>query len=327
MEKKFALLIQILAIATWIDIYLEECFDGFYKDGDYWKPCSASCKTWSNASVWDSWQDHMFLNSSTQLWEYCPYGEYYDSTVESWRSWNGFWNNGWKYQDFCIEWPSDQALDLETVTWVSDWSSNTKKIESSQLNLPAVWRNYEYYVDPYSTQILELGTREFPYRSMRAVTSEIVNFHCHTPVDIKIYTKEAFMEEATVYYVNMSSVSISNHPDYVALGKNAMIIPTVVPQVGISEQSRFHLLNNTNLSISDVTSSADFSDIEKEIFASEFITVQLSRTSLTMENLDFYSESPTANDNQFFMYATYLHEKGITASKFWYLITFFSSSS
>ena len=166
---------------------------------------------------------------------------------------------------------------------------------------------------------------------MRSVTTEIVNFHSHSNADIVIYTKDAYIEDGSAYYINISSITISSHPDYLAISKNAIIIPTSITQNAITNQARFHLLKNTDLLINETIAAGDFSDIENEIFITDEITIKLSRTSLSLQNLDFYREEDTVKSNLKFIVGLYLHDKGIIMSKstqkFQTIIIYFQNSN
>ena len=89
-------------IATAFEVYKEGWWDGYYADGEVWRPCHTSWKTCSNVYPWNTWEDHMFMNTTTGLWERWPYGEYFDLTSQTWRSWSGSWNEAWKYQITCF---------------------------------------------------------------------------------------------------------------------------------------------------------------------------------------------------------------------------------
>ena len=218
----------ILAVLTYLFIsFAQAWIDGYHQDGDYWRPWHYSWKTCSNSTVWETCEKSQFLStepSTNGLWVSWDYGEYYDTTVEEWRLWNGSCNDNWRYQSNCLECPPDEILDLNTFTWVPSWGSETKFIESDQLNLPSIWRGYDYYVDPFSEEVVELGTKAFPYKSLRPVISEIINFFSHSEANINIYTKDIYVEDDTAFFLNISSVSLYSHPDYTLMNKRARIV-------------------------------------------------------------------------------------------------------
>ena len=72
--------------------------------------------------------------------------------------------------------------------------------------------------------MIEFGTREYPYKSLRPVISEIVNFFSHSEAKINIYIKDIYVEDDTAFFINMTSVSFYSHPDYIAIGKRATLV-------------------------------------------------------------------------------------------------------
>jgi len=72
--------------------------------------------------------------------------------------------------------------------------------------------------------VVELGTREYPYKSIKPVISEITNFFSHSEASINIYTKDIYVEDDTTFFINISSISFYSHPDYSQMNKRATIV-------------------------------------------------------------------------------------------------------
>jgi len=81
-------------------------------------------------------------------------------------------------------------------------------ISSDQAHISEYCRSLEYYVDPFSEEILELGTYEYPYRTMSAIISELVNFHSNSNRNISIFIKDVYVEDQTMHIINITSVRI-----------------------------------------------------------------------------------------------------------------------
>jgi hypothetical protein len=60
-------------------------------------------------------------------------------------------------------------------------------IESDKIHGLRICRKFEYFVDPLSEKIVELGTRSYPYKSINLVLYELFNFM--TEVDSTIAIK------------------------------------------------------------------------------------------------------------------------------------------
>jgi len=150
---------------------------------------------------------------------------------------------------------------------------------------------------------------------MKAVTSEIFNHVSHNDVNVTIYTKDVYIQDKTLNFVNMSSVMITSHPDLSEDNKQATIIATEFEQFGISQKARFHVLTNTNFLFNDIINSREFTESEKGVIASEKDNYIL-RTGITLENVNIYREEIDYNKEFVFIYALYLQTKTASFSKF-----------
>ena len=106
------------------------------------------------------------------------------------------------------------VYDLELMSWVSSWDSSKMKISSSQYSFPSVCRLPQFYIDPLSSEIIEFGTIKFPYKSMRAASSDILNNFSNKDVNITIYLKEntdVYVSDYTNYFLNITSIKIASY--------------------------------------------------------------------------------------------------------------------
>ena len=153
---------------------------------------------------------------------------------------------------------------------------------------------------------------------MKAVTSEIFNHVSHNDVNVTIYTKDVYIQDKTLNFVNMSSVMITSHPDLSEDNKQATIIATEFEQFGVGQKARFHVLTNTDFLTNDIIYSQDFTDYEKESITSEKDNYFL-RTGMVLDNLNIYREEIDYNKKIIFINAIYLQEKTAVLSMFHYL--------
>jgi hypothetical protein len=224
--------------------------NGFYSIGTAWMTWDSSCKTCSDGGSWDTWEDFMMLDVSTNLCKSCLDGEYLDSTVNYWRSWVGSWQAKWGYRLDCFECPADQIFHLETLQCVTEWNSPNVLLEGTQYALPKIWRTLSYYVDPDSEEFIELGTKKYPFRTFKSVSSEILNNLSNSNVQIMLYLKEerkVYIEDDTTFFINMTSISIASYSDASETPGKATLVPTTIEQIGIGKRALFHILQHTDL--------------------------------------------------------------------------------
>ena len=94
-----------------------------------------------------------------------------------------------------FECPTPQIFNLETLSWVASWNIDEILIDSVNIHGLKVCRKLVYYVNPHSEQILELGTRNFPYKSINMVMLEIFDFISGTNNEVTVRLSSAAEHE------------------------------------------------------------------------------------------------------------------------------------
>lgn len=147
----------------------------------------SSWLTWNpKTGLWNSWTDYMFMDLTTSLCQFCPEEEYFNPTTLTCNckifkfsfilAWESSWTGGWMYRLQWFQWSSSQIFSLQTFSWVQNCEIDEILIDSDKIHGLKVWRKLIYFVNSHSEEILELGTREFPYKSINMVIHELFNF-------------------------------------------------------------------------------------------------------------------------------------------------------
>ncbi|CAI2372838.1 unnamed protein product [Moneuplotes crassus] len=300
----------------------DKCFEGYFKNGEFCEPCDSSCKQCNRSDQCTKCEDYMYLNQTTLLCESCPQGYYYDIVTEICRDCSGSCNGACKIQQSCLDCPEGAVLELDNLQCVDPYHYMDDKpfskgaiLQSPELNLSPVIRNFkeeytiEYYIDIYSEQPLELGTLEYPYRSFKAVSYEILTFYSHTNISVVIYTKDAYIKDDTNIYVNMTSVTVLPHPQWKSVLSPPMLIPTQVPQTELPSKTLFHLLRSTKLPIKTTISAGELSEYEVALLEIGKITILPIQTSFTMKDINIYREEKTPDLSFYLIYCGNLNSK------------------
>ena len=181
---------------------------------------SGSCQKWMD--IWVDWVDgtswtacpnNMYLDSSNQ-WKLWENGEYYDSTSQIWRSCNGNCKNLWAYQSFCFDCPSGQNFHLKKMTWIESWDSSSIPITDAQFWGKSIWREFNYYINPNSQEIIELGTQAYPFKNIGLAFVEILNYHSHSNRTINVYLLENtdnYLLWKSNFVINMTLVVVQSY--------------------------------------------------------------------------------------------------------------------
>ena len=84
-------------------------------------------------------------------------------------------------------------------------------INDTQFDNRPFCRDFEYYVNPDSNSIIELGTINHPYKQITYAMIEILNYHSHTLRNITVYLMEYTRNELaieTAKIINITNINI-----------------------------------------------------------------------------------------------------------------------
>ena len=194
-----------------------------------------------------------------------------------------------------MQWNSTQVLDLTSYTCVNSWNTSTSVlISDSQFGISSFWRSFDYYVDPSSTSVVELGTKLFPYKSLALVFVELLNFHSNNARTINIYLKEnteSYVDLGFNYIINMTSVNISPYSSTSSSPSKATIVggeQNSPSQSNITAYfnngTTFNILKSTQLRKSQQISS-NFSSTEINYLEQSAQVFTIHRTNFSINNI------------------------------------------
>lgn len=253
----------------------------------------------------------MVLDGPTGLCQHCPSGEYYDHIGEQCRACTSTCTSGCMFEPTCFDCPPGEIFDIDSMACTGACPTGSIEISSSQISFNSVCKTFDIYVDPFSVQEIELGTLQYPYRTFRAAASEILNYYSHSEHEVSIFMKDGYIEMDTFYFINLTSVKIAAHPDYELIGKRAQIVFTSQTQPGISEKAKVHLLTNADIDPSAIIAAGSFSSTELSLLERQKFGFMLSRTSINIENIDFYGM-----ELSYLVIPLYLQEKELRLGKY-----------
>ena len=194
----------------------------------------------------------MFLNKTTFLWEFWLDGMFYSTPVQRWDSCGDSWNDKWAYRNKWFECSSGSYYDLDASAWVQTWRSEFQiTIVNNQFGDKPICRGFNYYVDSGSTQTIELGTINYPYKSIELVFVELLNYHAHSNRTINVYMKENTVNELLLsknYIINITSVNFKAYSSSsTSVPAKAVLIMKDEDVTMMSGQTQFSIIKNTEL--------------------------------------------------------------------------------
>ncbi|CAI2360922.1 unnamed protein product [Moneuplotes crassus] len=231
----------------------------------------------------------MFINTDSGLCMNCDEGQYFDRVSMSCQLCGSSCAYDCIHQPSCFNCPEDQFLDLETLSCVDICDTKKISVKSEHLNLNKVCKNPSIFIDHFSSEVLELGTRAYPYRTMKSASAEVINQYSNTSIEISIYTKDTYVETDTFYAYNMSSVKILSHPDYQTIHKRALLCLTSEVQEGISKKARYHLLKSTDAPSQSKRSLQGYHYLDGEFVYGKKVGFTITSTNFEMNGVDLWN--------------------------------------
>ena len=222
------------------------------------------------------------------------------------------------YQSSCIQCPSDQYLDLDTLQCVNQCDDASQiLINDEQVGNWSVCRSFEYYVNPDSSSVVELGTREHPYKSLGYVFVELLNYHSHSNRNITVNIMEGttnYLMIGNNYIVNITQVTIQPYSD------NMLTEPGKASIVGLDNGvleftagTSYNLLQSLELKVTEmIYDNNQITESEKTTLIVEKILVTVQRSNFTMHNMNLYSNYSDVYDDNYFIWGLYIQNRLIS---------------
>ena len=192
-------------------------------------------------------------------------------------------------------------------------------LNDDQFAVTNVCRSLDLYVDPESSELMELGTKQYPYRHFRAASSEILNHYSFTDANIKIYLKEGtrvYVEIDKTYFLSMGMINITSYSDSNDYPGKPLIVLTSIPQPKTSGQAVFHLLKNTDIITSDKITLDNYESGTIMKIGIGRVYFKVVSTNFTMWNVNLYSEHIDYLSDSRGVYPIMMQNRNIVLSKF-----------
>lgn len=148
----------------------------------------------------------------------------------------------------------------------SDCGSDAISITDEQLWDKPICRDFNYYVDPSSSEIIELGTKAYPYKSIGLPFVEILNYHSHSDRTIHVYLKENEdhqMLSETTYIINITQVTVESYSE--TDSSTSIYANLIMRNSGVTffnSRTVFNILKHSTLRLSSIVRTSEISVAE-----------------------------------------------------------------
>ena len=202
------------------------------------------------------------------------------------------------------------------MTWIPTCNSDEVYIKDPQLRDYELWRGMDYYVDPTSVKVLELGTQLYPFKNIALVFIEILNFHSHSDRNINIYLKENtthYMTQTRNYIVNITQVNFDSYSDVLEEPGRAQIYGIDYDFPIFSPETVTNIIVDDTLNLEENLNIPGLTENEQNQREAKDSVIYLIRSNLKMNNINVYRNPDTdVNKPTLFIKPLYLQDKSVT---------------
>ena len=202
------------------------------------------------------------------------------------------------------------------MSWIPDWPDDQVYIHDPQLNNYHIWRSLQYYVDPTSSEILELGTQLYPFKNIALAFLEILNFHSHSERSVQIYLKEGathYLSQTQNYIVNMTEVAIDSYTNNIGDPQRAILYAVDYEVPVFSPDTVMNIVSDGTLNKDSMINKSEFTEIERNQVTSTDSNIYLIRSNLKINRVNVFRNIETdINKPTIFIKPLYLQEKTVT---------------
>ena len=256
----------------------------------------------------------MYLSLTTNLCETCAAGQYFDATVNTWRSWDGSCLKGCSYQKNWFMCPTDLYYDLESKACVNSCGANTISVNRHRYQGVPIWKSTNIYVDPTSSSIIELGTKSDPYKNLVLAFLDALNIFSHQNVTLNIYVKENTILPVTIgsmYIINTPKVNIVTYTDSGTNPRQSTIVFLDTSVALMSKRTLFNILSSANVTPTSAISNSTLTASEQSSLQTKNIGFMINRWDFYMSNFKIITNFTSDATSFTLMKAVYLQTKTI----------------
>jgi hypothetical protein len=162
-------------------------------------------------------------------------------------------------------------------------------IDDANSNVARACRSYEYYVDPLSEEVVELGTKLYPFKSPSLPFIEIFNYFSHKQVNVTIYladnTLHKLKHEGNLV-LDMDTIIIKPYSPTGAtnVGRPNILIKGNINSI-FSELTKFNIIKSDTLNSQLFELSDNVSDGDRQaLISNDGWTLVIIKTNFSLYN-------------------------------------------
>jgi hypothetical protein len=197
----------------------------------------------------------------------------------------------------------------------SEWNSQKRPLGGSQVHDLVFCRTLNYYVDSSSTELIELGTKKYPFKNLMLPFIEILNFHSNSQADINIYAKERSEFEVLldhIYLIKINKVTIKSYSDVADTPANVEILLKDENVEFYTPKTAFNIFKDSSFDLSSQLSNSNLTTLEKSLALTSEVSFMTIRSSLEFEGVSFNTEFSSNTLSHLFFMSIYSQSHTLT---------------
>ena len=199
----------------------------------------------------------------------------------------------------------------------TDCSQDTQiAINDTQFDNRLICRSFEYYVNPDSESIVELGTKDYPYKQLSYVLIEILNYHAHTDHNLTVYLMEQtsnILGFKQGHYINITNVSIIPYSLTSSEPEKATILVKDEVEVVTEPGTQFNIMKTFEMRIDEqILSNTDITEEERVRAEFNDYNILVIRSSCMFENLNIISDRADLYNDVSMLFLIYIQHNTIS---------------
>ena len=178
-----------------------------------------------------------------------------------------------------------------------------------------ICKSFDIYINPNSTEIIELGTIDYPYKSLGLAFVELLNYHSHSNSSITIHIMEDTINYILVdsnYIINITQVTIKPYSNGSGVPNKATIVGREDNVVYFSSNSMFNLINDTTLNTDEnIYNVSEIDDSSKTTISLVDYSILIYQSQVLWSDLKIQTEYNSLATLNYFIRAVYIQDRDI----------------
>ena len=180
-------------------------------------------------------------------------------------------------------------------------------------------------MNPDSDSIVELGTKDYPYKQLSYVLIEILNYHSHSNRNLTVYLMEQTtnilgFKQANI--VNITNVSIVPYSPTSSDPAKAIILVKDEIDIVASPSTLFNVMKTFEMRMDEqVNNNTDMA--EQERFRVQFndYNILVLRSNFMIDNMNIISDREDLYNDVILMFFVYIQDKTITLQNIYFSVS------